>query len=475
MNFHSPARSAGILVLSTFLAGAPAAQAASSDAPTLWETVKSGTYQAVSGGSGLVWSLYSWMTGYGTGQSRLADDLVSFTTKDLRDLELLVGSTGYRLDTINIHLGTATPDVSLSFAWQRPIDAKRTAELREVIAADNALVDEDARVIVGALLDASMRVREVAPDNFRYHTVRVTLGNPPAVAFDLKTEKNAASLTRAPSMRAATPLPVTFADSESSAARFIPASLTIGSDGLDNTRLLIADAEPVAPRATVTTTIPAAAAAAAAPTPTPVPESVKTAAPESVKMIESVPDAQPPADIVGVAPTAPQIPEAQAPAVQIPTAQIPAETPPAPIPAAVSAAPIPESIRSAESAPPTTVPVAAPPAPEPVTAPAPVIPEPPKVESPKMVEPTPAVIAPPVPAAAPVKAVTAPSYRIIDSMVLVHGRAKPVKSSAVVQDLSKGMVLHKTGKVEGAWLEFTLSGNNTVKFWVHQRMIEEIK
>jgi hypothetical protein len=202
------ARWPGLLVGTVLLGtGLPAANAADPDTgwpvgrdhdgATLWDTVKADTQQLATIGNGVVRSLVAWLSGLdGGSQSQLATDLLTFTSRDLRDLEVLVDQAGYRLDEIIIHPGDpgqpdAPADVTLSFTGLHPIDARHQADLRSIVAANNALVDDDTRTIVGALLEAAAHAGTgPSPDRFRLHKVHVRLGHPATVVVDVREPRD---------------------------------------------------------------------------------------------------------------------------------------------------------------------------------------------------------------------------------------------------------------------------------------------
>ena len=190
MSFPRLARWSSVLLLSTALTTLPVLSARADDA-TLWETVKVRTQQVFALGGETVRSLYGWVAGFGGENSRLAADLLAFTSKDLRDLELLVDSAGYRLEDITIHRRGETPDVTLGFAYQRAVDARHKAELRDIIARDNALVDEDTRSIVGSLLEATVRAQAMPRERFETHRILIHLGPTPQVAFNFQARGTA--------------------------------------------------------------------------------------------------------------------------------------------------------------------------------------------------------------------------------------------------------------------------------------------
>ncbi|MEI6560350.1 MAG: hypothetical protein WCO00_18280, partial [Rhodospirillaceae bacterium] len=339
------------LVLTAFLSGLPAVSARAGEA-TLWDTVKSRTQQVFSLGSGAVRSLYAWVLGFG-GESRLAEDLVAFSNKDLRDLELLVESAGYKLDDITIHMSgqTRTPaDVSLNFLWQRTIDARHKAELREIIARDNALVDDDTRVIVGSLLDAAARAQKVPADRFQGHRIQIRLGQPPQVAFDFQTPTTGTDRTALPQRRglaAMLPTMVSSAAAASPAADRLTPSALVVTEEADRSRLAAAGPEPV-PVAPLAAPEPAKAEAPgpASPTAAVVPAPEPAPAAEALKAAEPVSEAKPPADIVGVSDAAKPQPPAPAAATEVAK---PVEPAAAALPEPAKAEPAPPPAPAAEA------------------------------------------------------------------------------------------------------------------------------
>ena len=482
---HSPrlARWSSVLLLTTSLAGLSAFPAHAAD-PTLWESVKSGTQQVLLAGSGTARELYSWISGT-DGESRLAGELVALTNKDLRDLELLVESAGYRLEDITIHRGAGAnggADVTLGFAFQRAADPRRTAELREIIARDNALVDEDTRLILGSLLDASARSLTTPRERFETQRLQVRLGQPPRVTLDVQARAStlAERPARQPHQNSMAALMPTMVSSASAAT---PVNAT--------TRLQFASSEPesypepVAPQpapapAAPPAVKPAEPPAASAPVRAPAAEPLPLPAAEAAKAADSVSEAKPPADITGVAVSPPPEPvkvEAPAPVLPVVVAK--------PEPAPVAPAPVvPEAVKAEAPAPVAPV-VVAKPEPAPV-APAPVVPEPVKVEAPAPVapvvvakpQPVPVAPAPVVPEAvkaeAPAAVIAKPAtYRV--TLKHTNGRAQPSGKAPKVRALSPKDVLVKTGNAKGRWVEFTVNGETgpRAKVWVYDEVFRE--
>ena len=500
------ARWSSVLLVTTALTTLPVLSARADEA-TLWDTVKVRTQQLVAFGGDTAHALYAWATGLGSG-SRLADDLLGFSSKNLRDLELLADSAGYRLEDITIHRGAAAPEVSLDFVWQHPVDVHHKADLRDIIASDNGLVDEDTRAVVGTLLDAGQRAQTVPDERFQTRHVSIRLGHIPDLAFDFRTGDEEA----APHSAGIAGLMPTLV---SSAAADEPGRLHLASSDIEEdpeppAAIVEKQAEPVKapPPATPAPTPapvpekkaePAAPPAAAAPAPTPVPVPEKTAepaappaaaapAPTPVPAPEKAEPAAPPAAAPAPAPATPAEPAPAAKPAPGKSSALPApfQVADATMPEAaptVAPAPAPEPMKA--EAPKAAAPAAAPaPAPEPMKAEAPKAaapaavpapaPEPMKAEAPKPMAPA----AVPAPAPEPMKAEApkaAASYRV--TLGHTNGRAAPSKEAAKLRALSPKDVLVKTGRSQGNWYEFVVNGESgpTARVWVHQSVFVESK
>ena len=513
----------GVLLLTTSLiALAPAL--ARADEATLWDTVKLRTQQVFALGGDTVHSLYAWLAGFG-GESRLAEELLAFSNKDLRDLELLVDSAGYRLEDITIHRSAQSAgngEVTLSFAWQRAVDTRHKAELRDIIARDNALVDEDTRTIVGSLLDASQRAQKAPNERFQNHLIQIRLAKPPEVAFDFQAPSAGADHGARPhqtgiaglmpavisSANAATPglTPATITISE------VPAGIRLASSEPEtdpDPPKTVLEAKPAAlvptapaPVAAAPAAKPAEAIPAAAPEAKPVAEPAPAVTPapaaatttEAPNATEAVPEAKPPADIVGAPEAAAPIKAEAAPPTEpaketkaaepaseakpepapAPTLPDPAKTepakpaePPVPEPGKSSAAPAAFQVAEAAAEP---VKAEAPKPAEPVVEakpePTPAA-EPVKAEAPKPAEPVAEAKPEPTPAAEPAKAeAPKPAEPVAEAKpatfraTLTHtnGRAGPSKDAAKLRAVSPKDVLVKTGKSKGKWSEYTVNG-----------------
>ena len=410
------ARWSSVLLLTTSLVTLSVVPARADDT-TLWDTVKLRTQQVFALGADTAHALSAWVSGLG-GESRLAEDLLAFSNKDLRDLELLVDSAGYKLEDITIHRGAhavGDADVTLGFTYQRAVDARHKSELREIIARDNALVDEDTRTIVGALLDATQRVQAAPPERFQSHRIQIHLGQPPEVAFDFRAQGPGAERAAPPrhqtGIAGLMPTMVSSAAAATPAAAALTATAVVVPGEPARARLAASDVEgdpappPPLPEAAAVPAAalapavvkpvaaepappPAPAAAAPAKPPEAAPEAKPAAAPaplpaEPAKAVDAVPEAKPPADIVGAPEaakpesvtaeppkaTAPEAAATPEPAKPVePAAAEPAK--PAPAEAAKPAAPLEPAVTPAPAQP------AAPSAPAPEPAPEPAKPEP---------------------------------------------------------------------------------------------------
>ncbi len=189
------ARWSGLVMVVAVLAGAGISTTATADqgprsavddGGTLWTTVKSDALGLVAFGTTTVRSLGIWLSSLSGGNSRLASDLLTFTGKDLRELEVLVDQAGYQLEDITIRLGDPDHpgDVTLNFTYRHPIDNRHQADLQSLVVGHNAAVDSDTGTIIAALLDAATRATATSSDRFPFHRVQVRLGQPPTVTLD---------------------------------------------------------------------------------------------------------------------------------------------------------------------------------------------------------------------------------------------------------------------------------------------------
>ena len=442
MSRHRLARRFSPLVVVTLLTVAPAldthAESTSQGNVTIWDTVRAGASQMVTTCGGALHSLYAWVSGIGgSGGSRLADDLVSFSSKDLRDLELLVESAGYHLDDVNIHLGSPG-DVTLSFSYQHAIDPKRASELRDVVSSDNALVDTDSRTIVSALLDASARADSRSADNFRFHRVYVRLGSPPQVISDFQTRKagafNEPALFDATQLATAIPALVAVAAAATPETPFnaVPASLVLSTKG--DAPLVVADGtSSVQPK----------------------PPMDMIGAPDATKSCERLPT-----PIATPAPEAPRTPEPVGEGPKLEQKPAAPEAPKTPEP--VNDAPKLEQKPAAPEAPKT---------PEPVSDAPKLEQKPAAPEAPKTAVP---LTEPPKPAESSQAAGGEEVFRV--TLSHVNGRHGPGTTSEVVRQVTPEQLLTKTGKSEGNWAEYAVVGETgpAARVWIHATVVKPV-
>ncbi len=491
---HPPrlTRWSSVLLLTTSLAGLSAPPAHAAD-PTLWEQVKYGTQQIMLAGGDAAHDLAAWISGL-QGGSRLAAELDALAGKDLRSLELLTESAGYRLADIIIHRDIRTgagAGVTLSFAFQHSADPRRTAELREIIARDNALVDEDTRIVLGALLDATVQTPAAPRERFETQRIEVRLGQPPLVTLDFQSRNALPAQARRDSNQS---------HLASLNLALIPAVAATGAER-ESAQIQLVSSEPAATDPNLIDPRPAAippSPVAQAPEPTPpatpllvpavapvVAEPEQLPAAEAARATDSVTEAKPPADITGVnelPQAANPVKPAEAPSPEPLKVEVPAPAPvapPEPLKVEVPApAPVaqPEPLKVEAPAPAPVAP------PEPlkveVPAPAPVAqPEPLKVEVPALApvaQPEPVRVEAPAPApAAEVQPLT--TYRV--TLKRTNGRAHPLRNAAKVRVLSPKDVLVKTGNAKGRWVEFTVNGETgpKSKVWIYDGVFREKK
>ncbi|CAK0770265.1 hypothetical protein CCP2SC5_40052 [Azospirillaceae bacterium] len=171
------------------------------DEESLWEIVKNSTLTAVDYTSNALVSSFMWVSGWASasnGYVRLGPELLNSSAKGFRDFEMLVDTAGYRLDGIDYD-PVRKINVGLTFGFERHIDDRQRADLRDIIARESGLVGEGVSLIIAVLLEASERAEYVLNKGLKFESVRVQFGSSAEVDLGFRQISPSASDVVTPS------------------------------------------------------------------------------------------------------------------------------------------------------------------------------------------------------------------------------------------------------------------------------------